>query len=371
MNNNDTTKIMFLISSLSGGGAERVAANLCNALCNKYQICLVTLFGREEVYSLHDEVQRFRFSDYLDCLPFPAQKLRKLPGHFLRLLWLKKIKQQYDPQITVSMLSLPNLLNVLCGDDLKIVSERADPQKIGGKYYKYARFSLGRADHVVFQSHSVQRMFPEHVIAKSSIILNPVSVKCEAVHAPSKRIVTAGRLTNQKNHRMLIQAFHKFYQRHPEYKMDIFGNGPLRADLEQEIRSSGLEQSVSILDFSTDLHNEIRNAEMFVLSSDYEGLSNALLEAMMMGLPCISTDCAGSDEVIQDGVNGLLTLVGNSDAMAAAMCLFSENAEFRSRIAAAGKASSARFCTSAVTNQWISLIEGMTAIKEHEGRNKS
>ncbi len=349
--------IMFIIASLAGGGAERVTANLCNSLCDRYQICVVTLFEHPDAYSLDDRVTRFDFSRDEASLSKIRRKLRRVAGYMPRLMWLSSIKKQCRPDVTISMLELSNVLNVMCGNEYKILSERADPQQIGGEYYRAARFSLKRANHVVFQSRRVQRMFSERVQKKSSIILNPVRVSRQASERTTKKIVTAGRLSEQKNHRMMINAFDIFRSTHPDYVLEIYGQGELRDVLEQQIEELGLNSCVVIRDFAQDLHAQIADAEMFVLSSDYEGLSNALLEAMMMGIPCVSTDCAGSDEIIEDGVNGLLAPVGDEEALAEAMNLMADYPELRKNISQAGKVTSKRFDNGVVIRQWIELIE--------------
>ena len=106
------------------------------------------------------------------------------------------------------------------------------------------------------------------------------------------------------------------------------------------------------------IHEQISDANAFVLSSDYEGLSNALLEAMMMGLPCISTDCAGSDEYINNYENGLLVPIGDKDALASAMLEVLENKELSSRLGNNARKASATFAKDNVLNRWFELISG-------------
>lgn len=356
-------RIMLIISSLSGGGAERVTANLSAALSDQYKVCVVTLFGNKDsdAYTLDDRVELYRYTDYWEQVPRLVRKIKNLLKPLPRVLWTRKMKREWKPDVTISLLIVPNIVNVLTNvGDFRIVSERADPQKIGGSYYRYTRFSLSKADHVVFQSKRVQHMFSQKVQAKSSIILNPVSVSAIASPKAEKRIVTAGRLADQKNHRMLIRVFARFHESHPDYTLEIYGKGPLRDSLDQLIHDLHLSKCAFVHDFAPDLHKQIQTATMFVLPSDYEGLSNALLEAMMMGLPCISTDCAGSDEVIEHGKNGLLIPVGDENALYEAMVTLAESATVRETLSKGALESSLRFQRDTVLRQWIELIEAHT-----------
>lgn len=355
--------VMLIISSFAGGGAEHVTVNLANALCDRYNVRIVTLFSNPDDYHPDERVKVLRYSDYLDSFSMRGGKLlRKLHhGYYPRLRWVRSIKKEFRPDATVSMLIVPNMINSLtpCGD-FRIVSERADPSVIGGKYLKSIRRSALLANHTVFQSKRVQSMFPRIVRKKSTIILNPVTVDTYAAEIKEKRIVTAGRLAEQKNHKMLIRAFARFLADHGDYTLEIYGKGKLKDELTGLAEQLGAGDNVKICEFTPDLHEQIRSAEMFVLSSDYEGLSNALLEAMMMGIPCISTDCAGSDEVIDDMQNGILVPVGDEDALLGAMTRMSDDAALRDRIAGKGRESSVRFRTNTVIKQWIDLIESNT-----------
>lgn len=355
--------VMLIISSLAGGGAERVTVNLANALSNKYNVCILTLFANPDDYHPDERIKVLRYSDYLDHSNRTRMKLvqKFYPGYLPRLLWARGIKKQFKPAATISMLIVPNLINSLtpCGD-FRIVSERADPSIIGGMYRKSIRRSALLSDHTVFQSKRVQNMFPRIVRKKSSVILNPVNVEMEVPTYREKRIVTAGRLSAQKNHNMLIRAFSRFVETHKDYILEIYGKGKLKDELIALANQTGVGDKVKICGFAPDLHERINNAEMFVLPSDFEGLSNALLEAMMMGLPCISTDCAGSDEVIENMFNGLLVPVGDEDALLDAMSKVADDKELRKKLSRNAKWTSTRFHTDTVINQWIDLIESNT-----------
>ena len=182
-------------------------------------------------------------------------------------------------------------------------------------------------------------------------------MQCLAKEAKEWKIVSVGRLDAQKNQKMLIDAFAKMKEKFPNYKLYIYGEGSLRTQLSKQIKMLGLSGNVILKGNVLDIHSQIADASMFVLSSNYEGLSNALLEAMMMGLPCISTNCAGSDEVIVDGINGVLVPVGNVDALSAAMIKIADDKSFAHRIGLVARNTAEVFKTENVMEQWISVIE--------------
>lgn len=123
------------------------------------------------------------------------------------------------------------------------------------------------------------------------------------------------------------------------------------------INSLNIQDSVTLEGRSAQVNKDIADAEIFVLSSDFEGLSNALLEAMMMGFPCISTDCEGSTDVIEDGVDGLLIHRGNEDELVSSMLILAENEEYRERLGVQAKITAERFKSEIVSQEWAELIE--------------
>lgn len=172
-----------------------------------------------------------------------------------------------------------------------------------------------------------------------------------------RRIVNVGRLEEQKNQDLLIRAFSRFHESHPAYTLSIYGEGALRGKLKEKIKSLNLQNVVHLEGRSNQIHQAISDVEIFVLSSDYEDLSNALLEAMMMGFPCISTDCEGSTDVIENGVNGLLIHRGEEDELVSALTLLAENAELGENLGGMARETTKRFRRSEVCQEWAEMIE--------------
>ena len=156
---------------------------------------------------------------------------------------------------------------------------------------------------------------------------------------------------------MLLKAFSKVSEELDCTKLHIFGDGGLKLEISDYAQSLGIGDKVIFEGNVSNIHERIADANVFALSSDYEGLSNALLEAMMMGLPCVSTDCAGSDEYIVDGENGRLVKVGNADEMAAALIDVLKDEEKTKLLAKNAKISSAEFEKDYVLKLWEKVID--------------
>lgn len=130
--------------------------------------------------------------------------------------------------------------------------------------------------------------------------INKEFITAEYSGPRNKQIVSSGRLTEQKNHALLIKAFAGITAKYPAYKLVIYGDGPLRKDLELLASNLGIADKVSFPGYTTEIRKKIERSSLFVLSSDFEGMPNALMEAMALGVPCISTDCKGGGREISD-----------------------------------------------------------------------
>lgn len=167
---------------------------------------------------------------------------------------------------------------------------------------------------------------------RGTVIYNPLYIeKLPTIYngRRAKKIVTMGRLSEQKNQKILIEAFSKIEGAYPEYELIIYGEGSLRETLEKQVRDLGIEQKVKLPGNDANVLEKIRDAGIFVLSSNYEGMPNALIEAMALGIPSISTDCpcGGPKTLVQPYINGLLFPVEDVDALVSCIKYFIENEE--------------------------------------------
>ena len=348
---NEMKRIAFLIGSMGGGGAERVVSIIANEYIRQgWCVDILMLLSNECTYALDPAINLVDLSGKI------ASRIARLPS------WIKNIREYtliHKPDVIVSFVARINIIAKLSLLNIEvplIVSERNDPYMDGrGMLVKFLTKKLyPLVSAVVLQTKRAQGYFP--LLRNSVIISNPIEVHATKSGVVNKRIVTVGRLSEQKNHRMLIEAFAKIHLKYPEYKLDIYGEGHLRDSLQELISELKLDDSVVLKGSVSDIHNQIADAQIFVLSSDYEGLSNALLEAMMMGISCISTNCAGSDEYIQHGRNGLLVEVGNTTAMAEAMEYMIAHPEEAKQMGLCAQQMSQIFAKENILGQWADII---------------
>ena len=345
--------VFIMVHALTNGGAERVSAVLASELSKRYHIVLLTRYERGE------HVESYRIPKQLDriFLPIPHSEDFQNEGYAVRCV--RRLKKAQNACASISLLYEMNALNVASrANDAVICCERNNPEKsLDSDRIEEIRQLYEKADHVVFQSEIVRNLFSDSIKAHSTILPNPVGVTCLRKAVTGHRIVTCGRLTEQKNHAMLIRAFSEFHLRHPEYTLSIYGKGKLWDELEQLIDELDLRGCVKLEGRSSTIHEDISDAEIFVLSSDYEGLSNALLEAMMMGFPCITTDCEGSTDVIVNGENGLMIHRGSQQELTQALLRYAEDPDFREKMGLGAKATAQSFRKEAVAEKWSELIE--------------
>lgn len=197
-------------------------------------------------------------------------------------------------------------------------------------------------DGLVFQSEGARDFFDEKIRAKSVVIHNSVEVPVDKYPVPlnrRKRIVSAGRLHEQKNHSLLIDAFAKIASDIPEYELVIYGDGDLRESLQKKIYNYKLNDRISLLSACKDLWDKIHDASLFVLSSDFEGMPNALMEAMALGIPCLSTDCrpGGAHTLIKDGINGFVIPRKDTNALAEKMLYILTHPDVSKKISEGGR----------------------------------
>ncbi|MES1038115.1 glycosyltransferase family 4 protein [Peribacillus simplex] len=355
MLNKNKQRIVFLIGSMRRGGAERVISILANTYANKgWEVDILTLLDNANDYKLNTNIRVKSIANE------SISRARQLPN------WIKSIRKyviENKPDRIVSFIASINIITLISCIGLNqkiIISERNDPKADGRSIIVRVLTSLlyPLADRIVFQTKWAQSCFSEKIKKKSHIIPNPINVNVGSSKKKAKKIVAVGRLLEQKNHELLIQAFKKVHTEFPEYSLYIYGEGKLRDRLTKLIKEQGLSKSVFLPGNVVNIHEKISDAEIFVLSSDYEGLSNALLEAMMMGLPCISTDCAGSNEVIQNKDNGLLVPIKSEKELIKAMKILIVEDHIRERISHGAKETAKRFSKDVVVKQWLDIITG-------------
>lgn len=313
-------KILFCLGSLQKGGAERVVANLSNYLLKENNVSIVTTVNKSVEYILNENIKIYTLDDKNIIK-------NKLIRNIKRRNKLKMIVNQIKPDIIISFLPEPTFRVMSLKIDIpRIISERNDPNTEYKSfiYHLLMKHFYKRADGFVFQTRQAMEYFDENIIEKSTIIANPINEKFinkKNVADKEEIIITTGRLTEQKNQKLLINAFSKITNKYPSYRLEIYGEGELRGELEKQINDLNLSEKVFLLGKVDDIEEKLERAKIFVLTSDYEGMPNALMEAMALKLAVISTNCpcGGPETLIDNGKNGILIPTGNEEDLVTAL----------------------------------------------------
>ncbi len=321
--------ILFTVGTLQSGGAERVVSILANMLAEKGNEVEIVLnnYQSESAYFIKNNVKISNIHS--------KKILGKNFFHYCYQL-RKKIKyEKYD--VVISFLWANNIKTIISSLGLKtpvIVSERINPYMAPSKKLMRGIRNLIYllADGYVLQTQQMKEYFGRKVNRIGVVIANPIDTKRLPeyfVGERKKEIVAVNRLNEQKNIPMLIEAFDSISKKHPDYILNIYGEGTERNYLEGLINSLGLSEKIFLCGSKKNVLELINDSSLFILSSNFEGMPNALIEAMCLGLPCISTDSpiGGSAMLIENKANGLLIPVGDKEALINAINYMLENPE--------------------------------------------
>ncbi len=346
-------KICFITSNLTGGGAERVIANLSNKMVELGHEVTILLTASKEI--------EYEFDKRVRITQIGERTGHSIRGRVKRIKMLRNYYKQHKDTHFISMPTDTNLFAVLASIGLKVnltVSERSNPNEY--PHRKLRNFIYCFAKRFVLQTNDAKKCFSNRIQKLGCVIPNPVSGKYPEpfVGDRKKRIVAVGRLNYAKNHKMLIEAFSCISKNYPDYELWIYGKGTLQEDLQKLCEEKEINNKVFFPGFSDRIKEEIYDASMYVLPSDFEGISNSLLEAMALGVPVISTDCpiGGSKMLIKSGVNGLLTPVGDTRAFANAMKQYLENPELANKMGREASKVKQDYQIDVIVEKWLQYI---------------
>ena len=355
-------KIMFYINAIHHGGAERVLCNLATKFSEcGYQCILVTSFRAEWEYSYGNKVKRISLFEH-NIKGFVSRNLSLVRA-------LREVIKKESPDIVISFMAEPNYRSIISCLGLKtktLISVRNDPDReYPNKIFKILAKTLYLfADGIVFQTADAQAWFSKRIRNKSRIIHNQIEDSFFNVKPSGMRrdIVSVGRLVEQKNHALLIKAFAQICEEIDD-NLIIYGEGEKGTELESLAANLGISHRVKLPGAVVDVPNAIKNAKIFVLSSDFEGMPNALLEAMALGLPCISTDCpcGGPKYLFDNEKNGILTKVGDAGDLVNKLLYLINDEACRNVLGKNALIAASRFSPSAVFDEWKKYVDDIVS----------
>lgn len=353
-------KILFYIGNLRKGGAERVVATLSNKLVEKNEIIIITTTDEKVEYNLDKNIKLFSLKD------FDGNK-NSIVKNLIYLKKLKKYINEINPDIVLGFLPEPSYRLLLLKPFIKspiIISDRNDPKM------EYASFKsriimkilYKRANGFVFQTEEARDYFCKKIQDKSVVIANPVDDKFFNVNycgENSKEFINVGRLNEQKNQIFLIESFKEIIKKYPDYKLLIYGDGDMKEELSSYIIKNKLNDNVKLCGNVDNIENVLKDKKGFILSSRYEGMPNALMEAMSVGLPCISTNCpcGGPRELIKNNKNGLLIENENKEQLISSIIYIIENREKCISMSKTAKKEMNNYNCDKITAKWLDFMK--------------
>lgn len=352
-------EIFFVVSSLGGkgwGGAHRVLCILANYFAKKgYPVTIIVWRDSPIEYPLSDEVNidwlHYEIKNEIDMLKPCIETRKKLKGHDGAYLFA-----------FMSRMATYAIIYTI-GEHIKVIgSERTDPRMEPHKaIFRWIRnLAFGFMYRTVYQTPDAMNYFPHKARRKGCVIPNPITPNLPSRYKGVRRkeFVTFCRIDKQKNLPMMIEAFYKVHDKYPEYCLKIYGTGLIENDIRDYIVEKGASSFIFMNGFQKKIHEIILESAGFLSSSDYEGLSNSMLEALAIGLPCVCTDCpiGGARMVIQDGKNGLLVPVGDVESMSKAIIKLIENEDLSNRISIEAEKLRAELDEKIICKKWEDLM---------------
>lgn len=346
--------IVFVLASLGSGGAERVVSLLANKMVERgHQVEIICLKFNDVYYQTDSRVK-------------VTLAMQQTQNRLTEVFWLRKYLKKQNPDVVIPFTEGVYCFTILSllGTGIPIIaSERLDPVAMSKIRKMLKRLLLPYADWLVVQTQSIKEYFPKSIQKKTSIIYNPVNDS--VFNLPSlqgragerlNRIISVGRLYPQKNQAMMIRAFAKVADEFPDWQLIIFGEGPLRESLELIVDSLELQDRVLLPGRTEYVIEELRKSKIFCMSSDYEGMSNSMIEAICVGLPIVTTDVSGVKELVENGKNGVVVPCGDVDKLGKTFSELMSNERLMEEYSRNNYSKKELFRIDTIVNQWEQLL---------------
>ena len=359
-------KILFHLNTLEQGGVERVVSNLANQFAGRqYDVVVATEWYGEREFTLNALVRRIHVG-----LKAADEGKSRFTKAVLRVKYLRSIVRLEKPDVVIAFDRNANyraLCAVIGIITPVIISVRNPPQTYYSSLINRILVALlfPLAAGCVFQTTGQRDFFSAKIQKKSRVILNPLNPKYIDIAPPTERrkeIVHSSRLEGYKNQAGIIQAFVRIQSDYPDYVLKLYGGDSgdgTKEVLKNIIAENRAEDYVKLMGASDTLEKELNMASLYVFNSNREGMPNALIEAMALGLPVISTDCpsGGPAALINDGIDGLLIPVGDQEALERAIRRLLDDPEYAEKLGQAARKTKERCHIEAIASEWRDYIE--------------
>ncbi|KAB2332602.1 glycosyltransferase [Bacillus mesophilum] len=310
-------KILLIMHDINYGGAAKMFSFLANGLSElNNEVYVFTFEGDQPSYALNKEITYY---------PTNNKSKNKVFRRINQMINVRKTIKKVKPDVVITFLPNANVYSVTGSFFTKssiIVTERSDPYFERGIFLDFKRYFYRYADGAVFQTEGAKEFYPNNLQKKSVIIPNPVTILEEkrVIHNERKNeIAFVARFSiKQKRQDIMVKAFRKVVNEIPDIKLIFYGDGEDMKLVQKMVIENNLVDKVVFAGKIDDVKSRVKNAKLYVSTSDYEGISNSLIEAMSLGLPVVATDASpgGTRMLIKHRINGLLVERGDIDALA-------------------------------------------------------
>lgn len=354
--------ILFVTATLTSGGSERVMSLLANQLAERgHRVEIVNLNKHIVFYPIHKDVN----------LSFAEEEVGS--SIFRKIGWLRKYVKAQKPDVVIPFMEAVYCVTLLAliGVHIPVISsERIDPRHSPRLRNILRKIFLPLTTHLVVQTKDIKAFYPKFIQKKTSIIYNPVSETVFNLQEEPKEnvIISVGKLDGQKNQKLLINAFASIAEDFPDWRLVIYGEGRERDSLEslvsglfakthQQAVKSQVSRRILLPGRCETVIEEMNKAKVFAFSSDFEGMSNAILEAVCVGLPVVTTNVSGAAELVKDGEGGFVVPIRDEKALADALQKILQDENLREKMMRTNKARAKEFKQDMIVNQWEELIK--------------
>ena len=346
-------KILMIITGMKNGGAERVMSTLCNELSKNNTVRLLVLKNLETDYKISKRVEH-RTCNVKNQNPFTS------------IISINKNIKEFNPDVVLSFMTKTNIVSLLSKIFFKIkipfiICERANPSN--AKFYlKLIRKVVYKeADGCVFQTKQAQDYYTSILKCPNRVLYNPLAPDFNIkpyLGKREKRIVCTARLSIEKNQQFLIQTFSEIHNEFKDYVLEIYGIGPMHKKLQNLINKLKANKYIFLMGRKDNIQNYIKNASLFVLPSNSEGMPNSLIEAMALGIPCIATNCpiGGPEILIDSSKNGILIDMNDKEQLKCAIRKILSDKEFANYLSKNSPKIIEKLDTDRVCLEWYAFI---------------